>query len=143
MALHINHLAVWIAAAIYFVIGGLWYAPFLFGKQWMALNRMSDEARRANLKAKGGMGVFLGLSFAGGVISVYVLACLLSAMSVTSVSGGALAGLTISWALYFIPTYISNLFAMRPFRLTLIDGGYVVVALTVAGAILSALAANA
>lgn len=143
MSVHINHLAVWIAAAIYFVIGGLWYAPFLFGKQWMALNRMSDEARLANLKAKGGMGVFLGLSFVGGVISIYVLACLLSAMSVTSVSGGALAGLTISWALYFIPTYISNLFAMRPFRLTLIDGGYVVLALTIAGAILPALAANA
>jgi hypothetical protein len=37
MSAHTNHLAVWIASAIYFVIGGLWYAPFMLGKKWMAL----------------------------------------------------------------------------------------------------------
>lgn len=136
MDFHLNHLAVWIASGVYFVIGGLWYAPFLFGKQWMALNRMSEDDRQTNLKAKGGMGVFLGLSFVGGVISIYALACVLTTAHVASIFNGMMMGLLLSFAFVFVPTAISNLFCMRSFKLTLIDAGYVVVALTISGAIL-------
>jgi len=138
MSVHINHIAVWIASAIYFVIGGLWYAPFLFGKKWMALNRFSEADRTANLKANGGMGMFLAISFAGGVISIYALACLLSAAQITAVSSAALTGLLVGIAFVLVPTAVSNLFSMRSFRLTLIDAGYVMFALTIGGAILGA-----
>lgn len=138
MAVHVNHLAVGIASVIYFVIGGLWYAPFLFGKQWMVLNRMSEDDRVANLNAKGGMGVFLGASFVGGVISVYALACILSAAQIVTVPNAMLTGFLLSIAFVFVPSAVSNLFCMRSFRLTLIDSGYVVFALTICGAILGA-----
>jgi len=138
MSVHINHLAVWIASAIHFVIGGLWYAPFLFGRKWMALNRISEADRAANLKANGGIGIFLGISFAGGVISIYALACLLSAARVTAVVDASLTGLLAGIAFVLVPTTVSNLFSMRSFKLTLIDAGYVVFALTVSGAILGA-----
>jgi len=138
MSVHINHLAVRIASAIYFVIGGLWYVPFLFGRKWMALNRFSEADRAANLKANGGMGVFLGISFAGSVISISALACLISAARITTVANAALPGLLVGIAFVLLPAAMSNLFSMRSFKLTLIDAGYVVFALTISGAILGA-----
>lgn len=138
MPVHINHLAVWVASAIYFVIGGLWYAPFLFGRQWRKLIRISEADRVADLKTKGGMGMFLGVSFAGGVISLYALACILSAAQITTVANSSLTGLLVGIAFVFVPTTVSNLFGMRSFKLTLIDAGYVVFALTISGAILGA-----
>jgi len=138
MSVHINHLSVWFATAVYFIIGGLWYAPFLFGRKWMALNRFSEADRAANLKAKGGMGMFLGISFTGGAISIYALACLLSAAQITTVANATLTGLLVGIAFVLVPTTVSNLFSMRSFKLTLIDAGYVVLALTISGAILGA-----
>jgi hypothetical protein len=138
MSVHINHLAVWIASAMYFVIGGMWYAPFLFGKKWMALNRFSEADRAANLKASGGMGAFLGVSFAGGVISIFALACLLSAARITTSVGAALAGLLAGIAFVLVHTTVNNLFSLRSFKLTLIDAGYAVIAFTISGAIFGA-----
>ncbi|MFZ5503697.1 MAG: DUF1761 domain-containing protein [Pseudomonadota bacterium] len=135
---HINHLAVWVAALVYFAIGGLWYAPFLFGRQWMALNRMSETDRAANLKDKGGMAVLLGISFVGGLVSLYVLAYLLSFMHIYSAMGGALLGLLLGLAFTLAPVGVANLFSARSFVLTLIDAGYVVLAFTMCGALLGA-----
>ena len=53
----INYLAVVVSAISAFVIGALWYAPFLFGKAWQAETGLSDE----DLKA--GMGKTFGGSF--------------------------------------------------------------------------------
>ena len=138
MNCQINHTAVWVASAVYFLIGGIWYAPFLLGKKWMSLNRISEADRTTNLKANGGMGIFLGVSFAGGVITIYTLACLLSAAKITMVLNASLTGFLLGIAFVLVPTAVSNLFSMRSFWLTLIDAGYVVLALTISGAILGA-----
>ncbi len=138
MNFEINHTAVWVASVVYFLIGGLWYAPFLLGKKWLSLNHISEADRTTNLRANGGLGIFLGVSYAGGVISIYALACLLSAAKITMILNAALTGFLLGIAFVLLPTAVSNLFSMRSFWLTLIDAGYVVLALTISGAILGA-----
>ncbi len=45
---HLNWLAIVVAALSTFLIGGLWYSPLLFGKQWMSENNFTeDELRKA------------------------------------------------------------------------------------------------
>src|SRR5262245_4328251 len=41
----INWLAVIVGAAIYFVLGALWYSPVLFGRQWQAAIGWDPERR--------------------------------------------------------------------------------------------------
>ena len=40
---HINYLAVVVAAVVAFAIGGLWYSPFLFAKQWAKAHGFTEE----------------------------------------------------------------------------------------------------
>lgn len=40
---HLNYLSILVAAAVNFMIGGLWYSPILFGNKWAALNNLSKE----------------------------------------------------------------------------------------------------
>ena len=41
--MHVNYLAIVVAAIANMVVGALWYGPMLFAKQWMAWNNMSAE----------------------------------------------------------------------------------------------------
>src|SRR6476620_2991462 len=38
-----NYLAILVAAIVAFLIGGLWYSPMLFAKQWMAAHAHTPE----------------------------------------------------------------------------------------------------
>ncbi len=135
VAVHINHLAVIVASVVYFVIGGLWFSPMLFSKVWQELIGLTDEKKQENIK-KGGMGMFLGISFIAGLISCYALACIIGAFAVNNIVYGAITGFLVGFSFVFTSTGTSYLFEGRPFKLTLIDSGYPVVALTIAGAIL-------
>ena len=67
-----NLLAILVAAATGFLIGGLWYGP-LFGKAWMAEHGFTDAQLR-----NGNMLKIYGLTFAFSVLSVVVLGHLLA-----------------------------------------------------------------
>lgn len=136
IAIHINHLAVIVASAVYFIIGGLWYAPFLFGKEWASLSGLSEEKRQENLKKGGGMATFFAISFVAGLVATYAIACILAGFQIHSIEYGALAGLLVGFSFVFTSIGTSYMFAGKPFKLTIIDAGYQVVALAIAGAIL-------
>lgn len=135
VAVHINHLAVIAAAAVYFIIGGLWFSPILFSKAWQELIGLTEEKKQENLK-KNNMGFLLGMSFVAGLIACYALACIIGAFQINNLVYGALTGFLVGFSFVFTSTGTSYLFEGRPFKLTLIDSGYPVVALTIAGAIL-------
>src|SRR5262245_36635893 len=40
---HINYLAVLVSALLAFAIGGLWYSPFLFAKQWVNAHGFTEQ----------------------------------------------------------------------------------------------------
>ena len=125
----LNVLAVLTAAVAAFLIGGLWYSPALFHRQWMRANRYTD----ADL-AGGNMAAIFGLAFLFALVMAANLAMFLDAPGTTMDWGAAAGGLSSIWVALGIGTVA--LFERRPAAYTLINGGYWVVVLVVMGAIL-------
>lgn len=112
-----NLLAILVAAATGFLIGGLWYGP-LFGKAWMAEHGFTEEQLRA-----GNMVKIYGLTFAFSVLSALFLGHLLSAVDA---SARATIMISVGIALgYIIPAIGTNyLFSRKSGKLFAIDAGY-------------------
>jgi hypothetical protein len=128
----INWLAVVSATLAAFLLGGLWYSPPLFGRQWMRENGFTDDDLAQRNMAK----VF-GLSFLWTLIMAVNLAFFLNAPG-TTVAWGAIAGFLAGFGWIAMGIFVIGLFEKRPARLLLINGGYMVIALVLMGAILGA-----
>ncbi len=125
----INYWAVLVAALTSFVIGGLWYSPFLFGKAWMAENGFKDEdMQQANMVK------IFGGAFILNLIIAFNLAAFLGDKQdlAWGMTAGALAG--IGWvAAAFGVVY---LFERKSVKLFLINAGYQAVVFILMGGIL-------
>lgn len=124
----LNFFAILVAALSSFIIGGLWYSPFMFGKAWMAENGFRDE------DLEGGMSKTFALSFVLSLIIAFNLAAFLGPDATFSwgLTAGALAG--IGWVATAIG--ITYLFERKSMRLFLINAGYHAVTFTLMGGIL-------
>ena len=126
----INWLAVAVSVVLSFVLGALWHSV-LFKKAWT-----EDSGTIYGKGNHGNPAVIFGLSGLLHVVLVIGLAMFVGQH--TNFLGGALKGLFIS--LVFISTSIgvTYIFVGRSFRLFLIDAGFYVVFLSLAGMILGA-----
>jgi Protein of unknown function (DUF1761) len=125
----VNWLAVLVAGISAFVLGGVWYSPALFGKAWMADNKLSMETIK-----NGNKGKIFGIAFILSLVMAANLAMFLNEPK-TDISWGAIAGfLSGIWVFGFVA--IHGLFEYRSWRLILINGGYSMVALILMGAII-------
>ena len=113
-----NLLAILVAAAAGFLIGGVWYGP-LFGKAWMQARGLTEEELRG-----GNMLKIYGLTFAFSVLSAVFLGHLLahfgdmSARSTMMISVGIALG-------FIVPAIGTNyLFGRASGKLFAIDAGY-------------------
>jgi hypothetical protein len=129
---HLNWLAVFAAALSTFVIGGLWYSPALFGRQWMFVNKLSD----GDLKNGSTLGIF-GFSFVFALLMAANLAAFLADPK-TNALWGATAGFLAGFGWVTLSIATIALFERRPWKYVLINGGYLTVAFTVMGLILGA-----
>jgi Protein of unknown function (DUF1761) len=123
-----NLLAIFVAAAAGFLVGGVWYGP-LFGKAWMAENGFTEEQlKNANMLK------IYGLTFAFSVLSAVFLGHLLaffdtSARATMMISTGIALG-------YIVPAIGTNyLFSRKSGKLFAIDAGYWVVFYAAMGAV--------
>ena len=123
---NLNWLAVSLAALSTFVIGGLWYS--VFEKSWIASNAFTqDDLKKRN------MVLIFGLSFLLSFLMAFNLAMFIGKEGTTfGLMAGFMAG--FGWVAFAIG--IISLFEKRPLKYVLINGGYMVVAFTVMGAIL-------
>ena len=123
-----NLLAILVAAAAGFLVGGLWYGP-LFGKAWMKEHDFDEEELR-----KANMLKIYGLTFAFSVLSAVFLGHLLAFFdaaprSTMMISIGVALG-------YIVPAIGTNyLFSRKSGRLFAIDAGYWLVFYTAMGAV--------
>lgn len=133
--LHINILAVLVAAIATFAIGALWYSPFLFGKQWIALNGMTPDKVEAMRK---GAAKAYGISFLCYVVLAAVFAVLIRMIHLQTVLGGAKMG-GMLWA-GFVATLglTAALYSGRSLKAFALDAGYQLVFMVVMGLILAA-----
>ena len=130
--MNMDHLNVWaiLAAAVSaFLIGGLWYSPVLFGRAWERANGL-NESPQASLK------VFV-LSFLLSLVMAVNLAFFLNDAKTTA-AWGAIAGFLAGFGWAAMGLAIVALFERRPAKYSLINGGYLTVALTLMGLILGA-----
>ena len=126
----INYFAVLAAALSTFVLGGLWYSPLLFGKAWMRVNNFSESDLATFSKAR-----MFGWSFLFALIMALNLAMFLAAPGTNLTWGMAAGALTgVGWVAMAIA--IVGVFENRSWGYIAINGGYMIVAFVVMGAIL-------
>lgn len=125
----VNYVAVIVSVVVMQIIGTLWYMPFLFGKPWMAATGVTTEQMRA---AKTGYLV----AILGSLIAVWVLAILAGATGATGLADGLTLGLLVSIGFVFTSFAVNYVFESKSLKLLLINAGYPVVGLAVAGAII-------
>lgn len=125
----INYWAVLVAAASAFVIGGLWYAPPIFGKAWQSATGLSDEQL-----AKGKPAVIFGVGFLLSLVAALVFAMYLGPRPapVGATAAGFAAGLC--WVATSFG--INYLFEHKSLKLFMINGGYHTVQFTIIGLVL-------
>jgi hypothetical protein len=120
------------AGLAHFLIGGLWYSPLMFSKQWMTgLGLTMDDIKEVPVDMR--------MALLASAASSFVQAAALVWLFVTHLSPtpfvGALIGLVAAFAFGFMPMWRDRVWANRPWSVILIDAGYECVAGTVAGAL--------
>jgi hypothetical protein len=124
----INFLAVFTAAIVSFLVGGLWYS-LLFKGAWMRANKFKEEDLM-----KGNPALIFGLSFVFSLIMAFNLAAFIGAeASLTwGLTAGGLAG--AGWVGTAIA--VTALFERRSLHYVLINCLYWIVAFVLMGGIL-------
>lgn len=124
----VNIWMVLLAALAYFGIGAVWYMPQLFGAVW--LRELGKEIGGADPK-------MFAVSFVLELLAVYVLAHFIDYAAALGWVEGAMVGFWVGFGFVLTTMGVNALYAGRTLKLTLIDGGYHLVGLMVAGAILA------
>ena len=131
-----NFWPILVASIVAFAIGALWYSPILFGKEWMALNKMSASDVDA-AKAKGVWKMYVS-QFVITLISYSVLGFLVVSSGMWGASNGAFLGFFL-WLGFVMPIGASGLFwEKKPFKLVLINVVGTLLTLVIGGAIIGA-----
>ena len=131
-----NYLAIVIAAVAAWLFGAGWYMAL--GKPWMAaLGTTPDEMAQAKTRPRAWLPFVY--AFIAELLMAWILAGLLGHIGALTVRGGIISA-AFCWLGFVITAMVvNNSFAMRSWRLTLIDGGYWLLALLLMGAIIGAM----
>lgn len=126
----INWLAVVVATASSFALGGLWYGP-LFSKAWMRLTGMTKEK---------GAQASMALTFGGTAVLNLLIAVALALLMGSHAGWHAGLHTGLFSSLFFVATSIGviYLFEQQPLKLWLINSGYQVVNFSIMGSIIGA-----
>ncbi len=134
MTTDLNYLAVLVAALVFFLVGGVWYAA-VFGKPWQnALNLNPDDTVRAQQDFPKALAVW----FLSGLIISFVLANFARALGAASFGSGVMVGFW-AWLGFALPLNLNSLaFEKRSPHVFLINVGFYWVAFALIGGILAA-----
>lgn len=114
----VNWLAVLIAAASGFMVGGVWYGP-LFGKVWQREVGLSDEQLKAGNPLK-----IYGIAFLFSVLSAVMLGHLFARTGVSEFHVTMMMSVGIALG-FIVPAIGTNyLFSHKSGTLFAIDAGY-------------------
>lgn len=126
----LNWLAIIAATLSNFIIGGLWYSPLLFGKQWMAENNFTEEGLK-----KSNMPKIFGATFLFSFIMAFNLAMFLNDDKTTT-SWGAIAGFLAGFGWVAMSIFTIGQFERKSTKYMLIHGGYVTISFVLMGLII-------
>jgi hypothetical protein len=127
----VNQVAVWVAGIVQFLLGAGWYT--LLGPAWMT-GIGKTEAQLAAEHGHSPLPYVIALGAA--LVVAYAIAWLLPRLAVPSAGSGAKAGGALGLALIGSTLAMNYGFEARPLSLWLINAGYMVVGMTIMGAII-------
>ena len=122
----INHPAVLTAAVVYFLLGRIWYDAL--APRWLVVSHSPTAAMHSQDPGP------LVISIAMALMMTYATAIVLTRIP-NGLVRGAQVGAFIGIAFVASGMLVANLFEARPVAFWLVDAGYPVVGLTIAGAI--------
>lgn len=123
--------AVLAAAALGFLVGGLWYSPIGFARPWLQAAGLNEAQTR-----QAPMGRIFGLSALAQLVMAFNLAAFIGPKA--SLGFGAFAGLAAGLGWVAMSLGVIYLFEQRPLKLWLINAGYQVLVYTGMGALIGA-----
>ncbi len=128
----INHIAVWILVVFHQIVALLWYAPFLFGnKRIELLNKTAED-----------FSAFSPLNYIVTIITAlamtYLLAWIFKELKINTPLRGLFYAFIFALGFFFLEMLTVGMISLRPFGLTLIDGGMYLVNFIIAGIVLGA-----
>lgn len=127
----VNWLGVLLAFVASFAIGWVWYSPFAFFPVWAKLGGLTDERmKQAN------MGAVFGQMIVGNILGVIVLAMLMAGLGASGWLAGLVLGIVVGIAFRAGAHLVHNGFALRDWRITLIDSAHDTLSLAIAGLVL-------
>lgn len=129
--LKINHFAVWVCVILQQVIPALWFSELLFGKKWVELSNLKEE------DFVDPSSVPFIASFLVSIFVCYFMAWLFKELKTQNVLDGI--KLSFFFWLAFVVGQIAviDMFSFKPFALSLINSGFILVSLILAGILLS------
>jgi hypothetical protein len=132
----VNYLAILIAAVAAWIAGAAWYMSL--SRFWIIAVGLTPAQMEAAKKRPLAWLPFV-LVFIGHVVMAFVLAGILFHFGMVNVKDGIITG-ALCWLGFVITTITANnAFAMRSWRLTVIDGGHYLLVLVLMGAIIGAM----
>ena len=128
----VNWLAVLCASVLKFVIGGVWYAPPVFGPRWGAIVGVSPEAFKARMIQ----------AMVADLVSSFVLAWVLANVLKFTGAVGWIPGARVAFFLWlgFVATTLisTTMYEGRPIALFGINAGYWLVSMLIMGGLIGA-----
>src|SRR5882672_1397757 len=117
---HVNFVAVLVAAIAVFVLGWLWYSPFLFYKPWMRARGMDPAAAMAGAKMPGGK---LVIELLRCIVLAYVIARFVALLGISSWMGAVHFGIMLWIGFPVILLIGSMLWENTPAKVAAIHAG--------------------
>lgn len=131
---HINYLAVLVAAVAAFALGGLWYSPLLFAKQWVNAHGYTEEQVNEMQKTAGKA---YAVSFVCQLLIALAIAVLVGYIHMERVGQGLKLGVLIWGGFAFPLGLMASMFSRKRITVFFIDTGYQLVYLLVMSAIIT------
>ena len=128
-----EYLAVLVAGVASYAFGAGWY--MMLAKPWMAAAGI--EADENGRPAQGGGAMTYLLAFAAAVLVAGMMRHVFVLSNIDTAMKGLVSGLGLGLFIASPWIMINNAFGGRPFRLTLIDGGYATFGCAIIGLVLT------
>jgi hypothetical protein len=131
---HINFLAVIVAAVVAFAIGALWYSPLLFAKKWVEAHGYTEEQVAEMQK---GAGKAYAITLVCDILIALAIAVLVGYINMERCVQGLKLGLLVWGGFAFPLGLVANVFSGKRISVFVIDTAYQLVYLVLMGAILA------
>ena len=131
---HINYLAVLVAGAAAFALGGLWYSPILFAKPWVKAHGFTEERIK---EMQAGAAKAYAVAFICQLLIALAIAVINGYMNMDRCVQGLKLGALI-WGGFAMPLgLMANMFSDKKITVFYIDTGYQLVYLLLIGSIIT------